>query len=325
MSQQPRETARPAYHGNRQSAFISFFYRHRIQRNWVLYAMLVPVIAYFAVFCYGPIYGILLAFKDYKVLKGIMGSPWAVPLTKYLVRFFESPYFARVITNTVVISVQTLLFGFPVPIILALCINEVRNSQYKKLVQNVTYAPHFLSTVVLVGLIRSFTNTDYGIINIFIRALGGTGRNWMQQLEMFRPLYVGSGIWQNAGWDSIIYIAALAGVDPQLHESAMIDGANRVQRIWHINLPGILPTIVILLILNAGRVMSVGFEKIYLMQNDLNLAKSDVISTYAYRIGIDSAQYSLSTAISLFNSVVNCFLLVIVNTVARRVGDTSLW
>lgn len=309
----------------RKRSMRELFHEKRVLRNWQYYLMLVPVVAFFAVFCYGPMYGILLAFKDYKVLKGIMGSPWADPITKYFVRFFTSPYFTRVLTNTVTISLQSLLLGFPVPILLALCINEVRNERYKKLVQNVTYAPHFLSTVVLVGLIRSFVNTDYGIINLAIRAFGGEGYNWLQKADMFRPLYIGSGIWQNAGWDSIIYIAALAGVDPQLHESAMIDGANRYQRIWHINVPGILPTIVILLILNAGRIMNVGFEKVFLMQNDLNLSTSDVISTYAYRIGIESAQYSLSTAIGLFNSVINCVLLLIVNTISRRLGETSLW
>jgi putative aldouronate transport system permease protein len=309
----------------RKKSILAFLRERRVLRNWQMYLMLVPVIAFFGVFCYGPMYGILLAFKDYKVLKGIMGSPWTDPIFKYFLRFFTSPYFTRVISNTLLISVESLLMGFPTPILLALCINELRNVKYKKIVQNVTYAPHFLSTVVLVGLIRSFVNSDFGIVNIAIRAMGGTGYNWLQKASMFRPLYIGSGIWQHAGWDSIIYIAALSGIDPQLHESAMIDGANRFKRIWHINLPGILPTIIILLILNAGHIMSVGFEKVYLMQNDLNLSTSDVISTYAYRIGIESAQYSMSTAIGLFNSVINCTLLVVVNTFARRLGETSLW
>ena len=297
----------------------------RIRQNWQLYLMLLPVIVYFLLFCYGPMYGLVLAFKDYKVLRGIFGSPWANPWYKHFERFFLSPYFERVITNTVTISAQSLLYGFPVPIILALCINEVRNRKYQKIVQNVTYAPHFLSVIVLVGLIKSFTNTDYGIVNLLIRNFGGEGYNWMQRADLFRPLYIGSGIWQNAGWDSIIYIAALSGIDPQLHESAMIDGANRWKRIWHINLPGLMPTIIILLILNSGYIMSVGFEKVFLMQNDLNLSSSDVISTYSYRIGIESAQYELATAIGLFNSVVNCALLVCVNWASRRTGGTSLW
>lgn len=297
----------------------------RIRQNWQLYLMLLPVMVYFLLFCYGPMYGLVLAFKDYKVLRGIFGSPWANPWYKHFERFFLSPYFERVITNTVTISAQSLLYGFPVPIILALCINEVRNRKYQKIVQNVTYAPHFLSVIVLVGLIKSFTNTDYGIVNLLIRYFGGEGYNWMQRADLFRPLYIGSGIWQNAGWDSIIYIAALSGIDPQLHESAMIDGANRWKRIWHINLPGLMPTIIILLILNSGYIMSVGFEKVFLMQNDLNLSSSDVISTYSYRIGIESAQYELATAIGLFNSVVNCALLVCVNWASRRTGGTSLW
>ena len=287
--------------------------------------MLIPVVAFFAVFCYAPMYGITLAFKDYKVLKGIMASPWANPWYKYFLQFFQSPYFTRVLSNTIILSLEALLLGFPLPILLALSLNEVRSIKYKKFVQNITYAPHFLSVLVLVGVIKAFTNSDYGIVNIVIRKLGGEGYNWMQKANMFRPLYIGSGIWQNIGWDSSIYIAALAGIDPGLHEAAMIDGANRMQRIWHINLPGIMPTMVILLILNSGHIMNVGFEKVFLMQNDLNLSVSDVIATYSYRIGIESAQYSLSTAISLFNSVINCALLLLVNTCSRKLSETSLW
>ena len=303
----------------------SFIRRHRIDRNWPLYVMLIPVIAYFAVFCYAPMYGITLAFKDYKVRAGIMGSPWADPWYSYFQEYFQSPYFGRVVPNTIIISLQSLIFCFPLPILLALSLNEVQSTGFKKFVQNVTYIPHFLSVLVLVGMLKSFTNSDYGIVNLVIEALGGEGKNWMQEASLFRPLYVGSAVWQNMGWDAIIYIAALAGIDPGLHEAAMIDGANRLQRIWHINIPGILPTMVILLILNAGNIMNVGFEKIFLMQNDLNMAVSDVISTYAYRIGIESAQYSLSTTISLFNSVINCILLFLVNGVARKLSDTSLW
>lgn len=302
-----------------------FISSRRINKNWQLYIMLVPVIAWLAVFCYAPMYGITLAFKDYKALKGIMASPWADPWHKYFMQFFNSPYFTRVVSNTIILSLESLLLGFPLPILLALSLNEVRSVKYKKFVQNVTYAPHFLSVLVLVGVLKSFTNSDYGIVNIVIRNFGGEGYNWMQKANLFRPLYIGSGIWQNIGWDSIIYIAALAGIDPGLHEAAMIDGANRMQRIWHINIPGIMPTMVILLILNSGHILNVGFEKVFLMQNDLNMTTSDVISTYSYRIGIESAQYSLSTAISLFNSVINCGLLLLVNTVSRRVSETSLW
>ena len=304
---------------------MEFIVSKRIHRNWQLYLMLIPVIAFFAIFCYGPMYGITLAFKDYKVLKGIMASPWCDPWFKYFKQFFESPYFSRVLGNTVYLSLLSLFLGFPMPILLALSLNEVKSIRYKKFVQNVTYAPHFLSVLVLVGIIKSFTNSDYGIVNLIIKRMGGEPYNWMQKASLFRGLYIGSGIWQNVGWDSIIYIAALAGIDPALHEAAMIDGANRVQRVWHINIPGIMPTMVILLILNSGHIMNVGFEKVFLMQNDLNLSVSDVISTYSYRIGLESAQYSLSTAISLFNSLVNCLLLLIVNTISRKVSETSLW
>ena len=216
--------------------------------------------------------------------------------------------------------------GFPLPVLFALMLNVMRNLRLKKFVQTVTYIPHFLSTVVIVGLLTSFTNRDYGIANKLIEALGGRADNWMQVRNMFRPLYVGSGVWQNMGWDSIIYIAALAGIDPQLHESAYIDGANRFQCMWHINLPGIMPTIVILLILNSGRILSVGFEKVYLMQNNMNMDVSDVIATYVYRISLlDSNQFELSTAIGLFNSAVNCAVLVIVNQISRSLGETKLW
>ena len=302
-----------------------FIIEKRIHRNWQLYLMLVPVVAFFAIFCYGPMYGITLAFKDYKVLKGILGSPWTNPWYKYFMQFFQSPYFTRVLSNTIVISLENLFLGFPLPIILALSLNEVKSVKYKKFVQNVTYIPHFLSVLVLVGMLKSFTNSDYGIVNLVIKKMGGEPYNWMQKADLFRPLYIGSGFWQNLGWDSIIYIAALAGIDPGLHEAAMIDGANRLQRVWHINLPGIMPTMVILMILNSGHIMNIGFEKIFLMQNDLNLSVSDVISTYSYRIGLESAQYSLSTTITLFNSLVNCALLLIVNTVSRKLSETSLW
>lgn len=308
-----------------KSSFYQFIQHRKINRNWPLYVMLIPVVAYFAVFCYTPMYGIVLAFKDYKVRAGILGSPWADPWYRYFMEYFQSPYFTRVLSNTIIISLESLICCFPIPILLALSLNEVRSTGYKKFVQNVTYIPHFLSVLVLVGMMKSFTNSDYGIVNIVIRSLGGQAANWMQSAALFRPMYVGSAVWQNMGWDAIIYIAALAGIDPTLHEAAMIDGANRMQRIWHINIPGILPTMVILLILNAGNIMNVGFEKIFLMQNDLNMSVSDVISTYSYRIGIESAQYSLSTAISLFNSVVNCILLFLVNGISRKVGETSLW
>lgn len=298
----------------------------RLGLNWQFYLMLLIPIAWYFIFCYMPMYGVTLAFKKYSVSKGIVGSPWIDPWYKWFLKYYNSPYFLRTISNTFIISGLSLLFSFPLPILLALMLNEMSNRFFQKFVQNVTYIPHFLSTVVIVGILTSFTNRSYGIVNKIIEAMGGTGTNWMQVKELFRPLYIGSGVWQNMGWDSIIYIAALAGVDPQLHESARIDGANRLQCMWHINLPGIAPTIIILLILNSGNILSVGFEKIYLMQNGINMSQSDVISTYVYRISLlDSNQFELSTAIGIFNSAVNCLMLVIVNQIARKVGDVQLW
>lgn len=302
-----------------------FIIKRSLTRNWQFYVMLLLPIAFYIVMCYMPLYGVQLAFKKYNVRAGITASPFADPWYNWFQKYFTSPYFFTTVRNTFVISIYSLVCGFPVPILLALMINEVNNVKYKKIVQNITYAPHFLSTVVLVGLVMSFTNKDFGIVNFGLRAIGIEPKNWMQEASMFRFLYVFSGVWQNAGWDSIIYIAALAGVDPQLHESAYIDGANRFQCMWHINIPSILPTIVILLIMNAGHILSVGFEKVYLMQNSLNTEVSHIISTYAYQIGIGSAQYELSTTISLFNSIVNCAMLLLVNTIARKVGETSLW
>lgn len=298
----------------------------RINKNWQFYLMLLIPLAWYFIFCYMPMYGVTLAFKKFSVMKGILGSPWVDPWYRWFEKYYTSPYFTRTITNTFTLSFFSLLFGFPLPILLALLLNEVSNKRYQKLVQNVTYVPHFLSTVVLVGLLTSFTNRDYGIVNKIVIAMGGTPNNWMQVPQLFRGLYVGSGVWQNMGWDSIIYIAALAGVDPQLHESAYIDGANRYQCMWHINLPCIMPTVVIMLILNSGHILSVGFEKVFLMQNDVNISVSDVISTYVYRISLlDSNQYELSTAIGLFNSLVNCAMLVVVNQIARKVSDVKLW
>ena len=308
--------------GNR---FMHFLYQRRIPRNWDLYLLLIPFLVYFFMFHYRPMYGVILAFKNFKPVMGITGSPWIDPLFKNFTRFFDSPYFGRLLSNTLSISLLQLLFGFPLPILLAIMLNEMGNLRYKKVLQNITYAPYFLSTVVVVGLLRAFTSPSFGLVNVLIRNAGGTAINFMALPEWFLPLYIGSYVWQSAGWNSIIYIAALAGVDPQLIESAQIDGANRLQRIWHINLPSIQPTIVILLILNVGQIMNVGFEKAYLMQNDMNMAVSDIISVYSYKLGIQGMQYSFATAIGLFNSAINCVLLVIVNTLSRRLSETSLW
>lgn len=294
----------------------------RIKRNWDLYLLFIPVVAYFVIFEYWPMYGVQIAFKDFMARLGITDSPWVG--FKHFERFFGSYYFERLLLNTLGIGLYELLVGFPVPILLALMINEVRFSKFKRMVQTVTYAPHFLSTVVVVGMLYLFLSPT-GIVNQFLRIWGFEPVSFMTEPAWFKTIYVLSGVWQHMGWSSIVYLAALAAVDPQLHEAATVDGASKLQRIWHINLPGIMPTIVILLILNVGRILSVGFEKVFLMQNELNMSSSDVISTYVYRTGIMGAQYSYSAAIGLFNSVVVFVMLVIVNWIARRVNETSLW
>ena len=295
----------------------------RIRNNWDLYCMLIPVAVFYILFHYAPMYGVQIAFKDFLASKGIWGSPWVG--MKHFNRFFNSYYFERLLFNTISISVYQLVFGFPIPILLALMINEVRSGPFKKLVQNITYAPHFLSVVVIAGMLTSFLHPEKGIVNHFIMLFGGESIDFLSEPSWFKPVYIISGIWQNAGWNSIIYISALAGIDPQLHEAAKIDGAGRLARIIHVNLPGILPTIVILLILNVGQIMNVGFEKVFLLQNDLNKSASDIISTFSYSIGIKGGQYSFASAIGLFNSVINFTLLVLVNTVSRKLGETSLW
>ncbi|GAA3401622.1 ABC transporter permease [Paenibacillus hodogayensis] len=294
-----------------------------IRKNWDLYVLIAPVVAYFLIFEYYPMYGVQIAFKNFIAAKGIWGSDWVGFM--HFQRFFDSYYFWRLIKNTLGISFYSLAVGFPVPLLLALMINEVGSKRFKQFVQTVTYAPHFLSTVVLVGMILMFLNPKTGMVNHLIQFFGGTPIDFMIKSEWFKSIYVLSGVWQNMGWSSIIYLAALAGIDPTLHEAARVDGATRLQRIWHVNLPGIMPTVVILLILNVGQLMGVGFEKIYLMQNDLNKTSSDVISTYVYTSGIVGAQYSFSAAIGLFNSVINFILLITVNYIARKINDTSLW
>jgi len=295
----------------------------RIRRHWQLYLVLLLPLVYLAIFRYWPMYGVQIAFRDYNPVDGIAGSPWVG--IAHFQRFFNSYLFWDLLRNTVGISIYSLAAGFPLPIVLALAINEARRRWFKKTVQMATYAPHFISTVVMVGIILQFLDPRLGVIARIITALGGTPQNYMGQASLFQSIYVWSGVWQGMGYASIIYIAALSSIDPQLEEAAIIDGASRIQKIWYIDLPSIAPTAIILLILNVGQVMNVGFEKIYLMQNPLNLTTSEVISTYVYKVGLLRAQYSFSAAVGLFNSVIDLILLVIVNQIARRVGETSLW
>ncbi|SFF16973.1 putative aldouronate transport system permease protein [Paenibacillus catalpae] len=294
-----------------------------IVRNWELYLFITPALLYFLIFCYGPMYGIQIAFKNFIPTKGITGSPWIG--FDHFVRFFHSYYFWDLLWNTLSISLYSLAVGFPIPIILALAFNEIRNGYFKKLAQTVTYAPHFISMVVMAGMIITFLSPSTGIVTNIIEGLGFQSPDFLTDPRWFKTMYVFSDVWQSAGWGTIIYLAALSGVDPGLHEAAVIDGATRFQRVRHINIPTLMPTMTILLILSMGNLLGVGFEKILLLQNPLNMTASDVISTFVYRSGLVSAQYSFSTAIGLFNSVINLVLLIVVNQVVRRMSNNSLW
>lgn len=293
------------------------------RKYWQLYLCLIPVLAYFIIFHYLPMYGVQIAFRDFNALDGVMGSPWAG--LKHFERFFNSYYFKRLLVNTLVLSLYQLVVTFPMPIILAIMLNELNSNKFRKTMQMVTYAPHFLSVVVVVGMMFNMFSPRTGIVNHLLSALGMEPIFFMSEPGCFRHLYVWSGVWQNTGWSPIIYIAAIAGIDSSLYEAAIVDGASRLKRIWHITLPGLLPTAIILLIMQCGSIMSIGFEKVYLMQNDLNLETSQIISTYVYEAGLQEAQFSFAAAIDLFNSVINCILLVIVNTISKKVSDTSLF
>lgn len=290
--------------------------------NWPLYAMALPVLAYFIVFNYVPMYGVTIAFKRYNPSLGVLGSPWTG--FDNFKNFFSSYYFWRLIRNTLVINVQNLVFGFPAPIILALLMNELRSQAFKRTAQTISYLPHFVSTVVIAGIIIDFTRTE-GLINSVVTALGGTASNLLTRPDLFRTIFVGSGIWQEVGFGSIIYLAAITGINPELYESSRIDGAGRWGQLWHITLPSIAPTIIILLILRMGGMMNVGFEKIILLYNSMTYETADVISSFVYRKGLLEADYSYSTAVGLFNSLINFALLVLANRASRRVNETSLW
>lgn len=293
------------------------------RKYWQLYLCLIPVLAYFIIFHYLPMYGVQIAFRDFNPLDGVTGSTWVE--FKHFERFFNSYYFKRLLVNTLVLSLYQLAVTFPMPIILAIMLNELNSNKFRKTMQMVTYAPHFLSVVVVVGMMSNMLSPRTGIVNYLLRALGAEPIFFMSEPGWFRHLYVWSGVWQSTGWSSIIYIAAIAGIDSSLYEAAIVDGASRLKRIWHITLPGLLPTAIILLIMQCGSIMSIGFEKVYLMQNDMNLETSQIISTYVYEAGLQEAQFSFAAAIDLFNSVINCILLVIVNTISKKVSDTSLF
>lgn len=296
--------------------------RH-IVKNWQYYLLCLPALLYVFIFCYGPMYGIQIAFRNYKVKDGILGSEWVG--LDWFMRFFQSPNCWNLIKNTIGISVYQLIAGFPLPIILALLINQCPGVKFKKVIQTVTYAPHFISVVVLVGMLQLFLSPKTGIINHMLSALNMETIFFMGKPEYFKSVYVWSGIWQSTGWGTIIYIAALSGVNPELYEAAKIDGASKGQLVRYIDIPSILPTAVLLFILNMGSFMNVGMQKALLMQNATNMASSEIISTYVYKIGLLKSQFSYSTAIGLFETVINILLLITANQISKRVGQMALF
>lgn len=301
--------------------------RTRIVRHWQLYVFLLVPVVYIIVFHYLPLSGLVIAFKDYKVKLGIWNSPW-VGFTNFE-KFFSSYQFTRVLRNTLLLSVYSIIAGFPFPILFALMINCLRDGKLKKSVQAVVTLPHFISTTVMVGIILQVFNSQTGVYGTLYKSMmGSNAPNILANPFSFRHLYVWTGVWQAFGWDSIIYTAALASVDTVLHEAAQLDGANRLQRIFHVDLPCIAPTVIIMLILRLGSLMSIGFEKVWLMQNTLNLETSQIISTYVYETGLSGSgisNFSYATAIDMFNCVINLILIVAVNQISRKVSDTSLW
>lgn len=293
-----------------------------IGNNWELYLMIVPVILYYAIFCYWPMYGALIAFQDYKPFLGMGASEW-IGLGNFE-SFLRSPYFFEKMKNTLTISVSTLIFSFPMPIILALLINEVRCKAFAKTVQTITYMPHFISLVIVCSIVKEFTASS-GIINEICQLFGYNGDAMLSRKELFVPVYIISGLWQEIGWNSIIYLAALSSIDQELYEAAEIDGAGKLAQTIHITIPGILPTIIILFIMKMGSMLSVGYEKILLLYNEGIYETADVISTYTYRVGLVDSNFSLSTAVGMFNSVINIILLVITNKICDKLNGTSLF
>lgn len=295
----------------------------KIIKNIDLYLFLLPVIVYFIVFHYTPMAGVQLAFKRYNPVKGIWGSAFIG--FKHFIDFFNYYQFWNIIRNTLTLSVYGLILNTVIPFILALLINQIPSKGFKKTLQTITYAPHFISVIVLVGMMYVFMSPGSGIINHLIRALGGNTYFFFGETAAFPHIYVWSGIWQNTGWGTIIYLAALSNISQDLHEAATVDGASKMQRIRHIDIPGILPTAVVILILNAGRIMNIGFQKAFLMQNSLNISVSEIIPTYVYKSGLLNLRFEYATAVGLFNSVINLILIILVNRTARALNQNSLW
>ena len=299
------------------------WYREYFRANWQLYLLMGLVMAFFIVFKYRPMYGLRMAFMDFNPFRGFEGSKWVG--LKHFQRLFTTRQFFPALKNTLVLSVYSLVVGMPFPILFALLLNSLTQEKLKKGIQTITYAPHFISTVVIVGMLKLFLSPSYGIVNYALQKLTGSTINFFGVSTMFPHMYVWSDIWQNTGWNAVIYIAALCSADPALHEAAMVDGCGRFKRLWYIDLPCIIPTFVILLIMRFGSLVNIGFEKVFLMQTDLNLSTSETLATYAYKLGLQKTEYSFSAAVDLFNSVVTFVLLMVVNSISRKLTETSLW
>ena len=294
----------------------------QIRKNKFLWILMILPVLYYAIFCYGPMYGVLISFKDYKIAKGVWGSPWVG--FKWFEKFLTDPYFWKLVRNTLLLNIYGLIFGFPIPIILALMLNEVTHTKFKRVIQTVSYLPHFISTVVVCGMLTNFLSLD-GLINQILAFFGLEKVLFLMEPKYFRTIFTASGIWQSCGWTSIIYLASLTAVDQEIVEAAMIDGANRWQRICHVTLPAIVPTISTMLIMQVGKLMTLGYEKIILLYNGSTYETADTIATYVYRRGILNADYSYSTAVGLFQSVVSVILLVLANRLSKKISETGLW
>ena len=298
-------------------------WRKILRNNWELYLLVLPAVAYFVIFEIVPLNGLQIAFRDFRITREMSEAEWVG--FKHFERFVTGHYFTEVISNTIRLSLYSLILSVPLPVGLALMLNYCRNKRFVKIVQTVSYAPHFISTVVVISMLNLFLNPDNGVITNVIEQLGGKATNLMASPDAFPHLYVWSGIWQGLGWSAIIYIGALTGVSPELHEAAVLDGATILQRIRYVDIPGIKNTIIMLLIMKTGQVLGVGFEKVYLMQNALNSSTAEVISTYTYKMGMTDGQYSFATAIGFFNSVISFFLVMLVNSIAKKYSDNSLY
>lgn len=307
--------------------FQSFYKRLQrdIRKYWKAYLIVLPVVIFYIVFCYKPMYGMLIAFKNYRPALGVWKSPWADSYgLEHFINFFDSYYFFRILRNTLVISLATLMFGFPAPIILALLLNELKSQTFKRITQTISYLPHFISLVVTCGLIKSFVSPT-GIITQFLGLFGMPAQSLLSKPEFFVPIYVISNIWSGVGWGAIVYLAALSGIDQELYDAAKIDGAGRWKQTWHVTLPGISGTIIIMFLLRMGSVLGVGYEKIILLYNAGIYETADVISTYVYRSGLKDYQWSYSAAVGIFNSVINYIIVIVFNKISKKVTEVGLW